>query len=70
MIAEDKIDQTVLSLLSVTPPETTWEDRDWEVLEQYCSGLGTLPEQDAMEFTLSDDDILEAERLLDQIFSL
>lgn len=71
----DKIDQTVLALLSLTLHDVdefggrAWKGHDWDVLDRlYEKGWISNPASKAKSVVLSPEAIAESRRLLDQLF--
>ncbi len=71
----DKIDQTVLALLSLTLHDVdaygarAWKGHDWDVLDRlHEKGWISDPKSRAKSIVLSPEAVEESQRLFDQLF--
>jgi hypothetical protein len=68
VLEQDNADRAVLALLSLAPPDNlgTPQEVDWDAIERIRKN-DLLGEAESFGFT--DEDLIEAESLLDQLFS-
>lgn len=70
-IDEDKIDQTVLALLSLTLHDgyRAWKGHDWGVMDRlYQKGFIENPRGKAKSVALTEEGLRESERLFAEMF--
>lgn len=71
-IDENKIDETILALLYLTLHDgaRAWKSFDWESMNRlHEKGFITDPVNKAKSVVLTEDGLLESERLFKQLFS-
>ena len=73
----EKIDETVLALLSLTLHDVgpygarAWKGHDWDVLDRlHARGWISDPKSKAKSVVLSPEAVKESERLFDQLFGI